>query len=109
LAEDGVNLSDDAQITQGIEALQTSIGWRQFDIIDLSVIRVTRAEPATGQGHRPDTAAVFPRKGLIVAWPTKLALAPALADDVLAIFQGQETATQRPAWSTPGIGQYPWH
>ena len=109
LAEDGVNLSDDAQITQGIEALQTSIGWRQFDIIDLSVIRVTRAEPATGQGHRPDTAAVFPRKGLIVAWPTKLALAPALADDVLSIFQGQETATQRPAWSTPGIGQYPWH
>lgn len=109
LAEDGVHLGDDLQIARGIEALQTSLGWRQFEIADLSVIRVTRAEPATGQGHRPDTAAVFSRKGLIVAWPTKLALAPALADAVLETLQGQDAVTQMPSWEPPHIGQYPWH
>ena len=108
LAEDGLDCSDAEQCQRALEALRQGLGWRSLAIEALSVIRIARAEPATGQGHRPETAGVFHRDGLVVAWPTKLALAPALADAVLAAASGDDRPDSKPTWPTPAIGRYPW-
>ncbi|HAH44268.1 MAG TPA: FAD-dependent oxidoreductase, partial [Planctomycetaceae bacterium] len=43
---------------------------------------VDRAEGATKTGHRPETPQILQAGNLLTAWPTKLALAPQLAEDV---------------------------
>lgn len=109
LAEEGITCDDAEQCQRGLDALRTSLGWRTFAVEKLSVLRIARAEPATGQGHRPETASVFHRDGLVVAWPTKLALAPALADAVLARDSGQDKpVSSMPSWPPSTIGVSPW-
>ncbi|MDE0729278.1 MAG: hypothetical protein OSB82_22915, partial [Alphaproteobacteria bacterium] len=61
------------------------------------------AEPAgaagAGFGRRPGSALALARGPLIVGWPTKLALAPVLADKVLALLA---EAGVRPEIHDPG-------
>ncbi len=84
LAEDGVKRSGEAQTEAArklIERLFPEIDcgklrWRCFDI--------DRAEAVSSGGRRPDSAQIHAEENIIAAWPTKLTLAPALADLVLA-------------------------
>lgn len=46
---------------------------------------VDRAEPATGGGARPNDAWCVVEGNVITAWPTKLALAPRLAEKVMGL------------------------
>jgi len=107
LAEEGVERSDEAQCERARDALKNSLGWQDLDIEHLSVFRIDRAEAATGQGQRPESAAVFARPGLIVGWPTKLALAPALADAILGQLS-TEGIDQPTLWPKAGVGELPW-
>jgi glycerol-3-phosphate dehydrogenase len=50
-----------------------------------STLRIDRAEPATGTLTRPDSGYAQAVGTVIAAWPTKLALAPDLADQILAL------------------------
>ena len=83
LAEAGTSRSDAAQIQAAkcelADLLPTAclnnLRWRCLDI--------NRAEPASSEGRRPDNAWMSAEQDIIVAWPTKLALAPVLADLVV--------------------------
>ena len=72
-------------------------------------VRVDRAEPQTGSGDRPAGAFCEEKGNILVTWPTKLALAPDLADKVL-----EKVAMQQSQSATgidlphPGIGRAPW-
>lgn len=72
--------------------------------------RVDRAEGATDDGRKPE-GPVLRRKGRItLAWPTKLALAPRLADLLLAELPPPSGSAQPdwPDWAAPAIALAPW-
>jgi glycine/D-amino acid oxidase-like deaminating enzyme len=88
LATDGVAMAD-AELREHARAeLAACIPWRSWRDAWFASLRVDRAEPANAGGTRPDeafAAATGPGGTCIVAWPTKLSLAPDLGDRVLAL------------------------
>ena len=80
-----------------------------------SSYRVDRAERRTRAGLRPDDAVVERRHDgrLLVAWPTKWALAPRLAAAVLESLPPEIAATPSPPVVTtplqpPPVADFPW-
>ena len=98
LAEDGVNLDDDNLRHRAVCAVSEALRWLEPTIETTRIFRVNRAEPSTNEGNRPDTAFVTKCNNLIVAWPTKLALAPALADQILPMLEINPSSSRQPQW-----------
>ena len=78
-----------------------------------SSYRVDRAERKTSSGWRPDDAEVFEAApGLLVAWPTKWALAPRLAAavlDLISVPAAKTTPFVAPAdFARPRVASFPW-
>jgi len=110
LAENGVQQSEAELIAAARVELATLLPKLDFSLSRFAGFRVDRAEGATESGHKPD-GPVLQRKGRItLAWPTKLALAPQLADLVLAELPAPSGAAQPdwPDWAAPGIAPPPW-
>ena len=108
LAEDGVTQDDSTVCSNAKRALSEALCWLEPNVESTHVFRVNRAEPSTREGNRPDTAFVCQSNNLIVAWPTKLALAPALADQILPLLGGDAKPATLPQWSKAPAGHYPW-
>jgi hypothetical protein len=80
---------------------------------EIAIYRAVRAEARTAAHRRPSgvhTSRITP--GLLVAWPTKLSMAPVLADEVFDILNidlktpgGYDDV---PSWPTPDLARYPW-
>jgi len=110
LAERGVALSPEAQIRRAKEELGTLLPWLDLNRLRWSTLRIDRAEVATADGTRPDGPFVGTDDDLLVTWPTKLAFAPRVADQVLEALGGPEhggieVATGLPA---PPLATLPW-
>jgi len=82
---------------------------------EMAVYRAVRAEARTAAERRPSGVHVgraAPR--IIVAWPTKLSLAPVLAEEVFAMVSkdlkqpGGYSEDELPSWPTPPVARYPW-
>ena len=108
LAEDGVTQDDNTVCSNAKRAVSEALCWLEPNVESTHVFRVNRAEPRTLEGNRPDTAFVCQSNNLIVAWPTKLALAPALADQILPLLNGDSKPATLPVWSKAPEGHYPW-
>jgi glycerol-3-phosphate dehydrogenase len=71
-----------------IEATQRELGqllpWIDLAQVRWATLRIDRAEPAQSGLVRPDNAFLADSQGLLVGWPTKLALAPDFSDRVIA-------------------------
>ena len=87
IAEDGVERTPEEQIRVARRELAAILPWVNFDNAQWSTLRVNRAEPKQGKLLRPDAAFCQPVANGIVTWPTKLALAPNLADEVGNLLQ----------------------
>jgi glycine/D-amino acid oxidase-like deaminating enzyme len=87
--------------------------------IDLSRAEIAfypavRAEARTADQRRPSgvhAAELAP--GIIAAWPTKLSMAPVLADEVFALAaknleQPSYQGDGGPPWPAPAVARYPW-
>ncbi len=73
------------QLSREAEALLADImPWYRLPELQWTSHTVNRAEPKQSNLSRPDTAFVESRGNVHIAWPTKLALAPDLADRVIA-------------------------
>jgi glycerol-3-phosphate dehydrogenase len=84
LAEaDGVARDGQAQIAAAQKEMSNLLPWVDFSQAHWATLRVDRAEPAQSGLMRPDNAFLAEHKRLLIGWPTKLALAPDLADRVL--------------------------
>ena len=86
LAEYGVNLSEQALVKEAQRELKAWLP--DLDLADASWKgwRVNRAEPLMPSGKRPNSAVVSKEHNLanlLLVWPVKLTLAPALAQQVL--------------------------
>jgi len=119
IAEDGIHM-DEAELFARAAADLSEVlpGWN-FDDVEISCHRVDRAERLTTGFKRPDTFQMVEQKNWIAAWPTKLALAPLMAEhlaELVASRVGTSTAKSDEAkvdqrlanWTRPQVAQPPW-
>ncbi len=86
LAERGAHMDTEELIASARAELAELIPWVGFRGARWATLPVSRAEPLQPNFMRPDNAFVAPAPGLdnlLVAWPTKLTLAPNLANQTL--------------------------
>jgi len=87
LAERGVELSSDEQVRAARRELAHGLPWLDLNGCDFSTFRVDRAEGRTSGGRRPDEPTIVEMDGVVAAWPTKLVLAPVLAERLADLFE----------------------
>ena len=109
-AEQGVGRSRQAQIVAAREELVGLFPWIDFSACEWGTLNIDRAEPKMPDGSRPADVFVDERAGVITAWPTKLALAPRLADEVTRLLSGVRPngSAAVAEWPHPQIALLPW-
>ena len=114
LAEHGIQRDAVAQIAATRQELAALLPWVDWAQVELSSFTIDRAEPHQAQGRRPDHWAVQQHGHCLAVWPTKLALAPALADH-LVLHLSERGVTPRPLedhtladWPCPPLATPPW-
>jgi len=112
VAEDGVDQPPDELLPKARAEVAACIPGLDLSNTVWAAYRVDRAEPANVKGIRPDDAFAQQDGCVVTAWPTKLALAPRLAETVAA--QLAKPTEHAPAlnefkdWPRPGIALPPW-
>lgn len=86
LAEEGVSRTQEEQIAAARQELHALFPWVSFNEADFATLRVDRAEPKQSSGLKPEGVYLKTIQNQSIVWPTKLALAPQLADEVMAHF-----------------------
>ena len=82
IAEDGMARNSEEQIRVAKRELSVLLPWVNLDEADWATLFVNRAEPRQNKLLRPDAAFIHEGGNILVTWPTKLALAPNLTDEV---------------------------
>lgn len=116
LAETGVERTEDEQISAARETIDRLLPQLRPFHAEWATLRIDRAEPLQPGGARPDGAFVEEVGNCLVAWPTKLALAPELARLALGRLHGRlgEGAKASVDWSRladlprPEVARLPW-
>lgn len=111
IAEEGVGKPADTLIEEAKQLLTDILPWVDLPELEWATHPVNRAEPKQSSLSRPDTAFVSTTNNLHVCWPTKLALAPDLADQALAALDkaGLTAAKhENPDYPHPAIAQSLW-
>ena len=114
LAEAGTNLSQEQQIDKARKLVESLFPWCDLSAVKWQSFFINRAEPKQADGSRPDTAFIKSKNNLMVCWPTKLTLAPALANEVLSklklsdIHPSVTNTNSTIDLSFPEIAQPPW-
>lgn len=87
LAEEGANMNADELIRKAEAELQGLIPWINLHGAEWATLRIERAEPQQPGFTRPDNAFVEKIAGTnaLIGWPTKLTLAPNLANQALEL------------------------
>lgn len=114
LAEEGVKRDRSAQIRAARRELQALLPWVDWNPVEFATFTIQRAEAHQYGGGRPATPGVFRDGRAIAAWPTKLAMAPLLAEQVEEMLRAlgirPRLVDLRPltAWPRPEVAIYPW-
>ena len=87
IAEDGMERTPEEQIRMARRELAALLPWVDLDDAQWATLFVNRAEPKQSTLLRPDAAFCHETGNGIVSWPTKLALAPNLSDEVGKILE----------------------
>lgn len=114
LAETGTQLSPAELIAKARLEVATLLPGIDLTATQGAAFAIDRAEPRQSLGRRPDRPVLEAIGTALVAWPTKLAFAPALASQVLAQVHeariapsaGDQAALQD--WPHPGFAAPPW-
>jgi len=110
IAEEGVHLEEEPFIRRGAEELRLVLPGLDMAGVELASYRIDRAEGAS-PGGRPDDVMVARAGNVIVAWPTKLCLAPRLAERVAALLDPPGRGAELPdtkGWPRPEVASPPW-
>ncbi len=119
LAEQGATLSSEELIEAAKTELVDLIPWVDFSAAEWATLPINRAEPLQTNFARPDNAFITAAKGcsnVLVGWPTKLTLAPNLANKALELLAqaGIEPSAKTTHGEltrflpTPPVAQTPW-
>lgn len=105
IAETGVNKSEAQQVEASKSLLAALFPWVDFATATWDCLAIDRAEPAISSNFRPDDAFIAEEDGVIVAWPTKLTLAPSLGDMISKLLANSSvTPTSSDNEAEPLIG-----
>ena len=85
-AEKGARQTEQDCIAETQQALQKSLAWFDCSALRWSSFYINRAEGIQKHGKRPDQPFIQQIDNVTVTWPTKLAFAPMLADELLKRF-----------------------
>ncbi len=109
-AEQGVARSREEQIDAAREELVGLFPWLDFSDCQWDTLNIDRAEVKMADGSRPDNVSVTEEHHVITAWPTKLALAPRLADEVEKLLNEIKPSGSNEAadWPHPDCAPLPW-
>jgi len=115
IAEQGVNQTDEELIKTAQRKLGEMFPWCDLANASWDTLAVDRAEEKQPGGKRPDDVSIAQSNNLMVCWPTKLTLAPNLANQVLARMQdsGLCASTGKPPLPPaflqhPQVATTPW-
>lgn len=114
LAETGVAREPKKQIHAARRELAGLLPWVDLSAARFATFEARRAEARQHDGQRPEGPGVFKMGSLIIAWPTKLALAPMLADEVIAKLEPDHRPPQGAElgaladWPRPEVAPRPW-
>lgn len=113
LAEDGVALSPQALTLRAAQELRAVLPGVAFQQTEWSTYQTDRAEGVTSQGSRPETAQVLCAGNVTTGWPTKLALAPVLANEIASRITAEASAAPFQSegwkhWPRPTVALLPW-
>jgi hypothetical protein len=114
LAEEGIKRDRQEQIRAARRELAALLPWVDWSQTQFATFTVKRAEARQADGTRPVGPGLFRDGRAVAVWPTKLALAPVLAEQVEQVLQ---TLGLRPKpadlrlladWPRPKVATYPW-
>ncbi|MCA9038321.1 MAG: FAD-dependent oxidoreductase, partial [Planctomycetaceae bacterium] len=115
IAELGVDQKRESLLSFAADELRAAIPGIDLTNTEWSSYRIDRAEPVTPDGKRPDHAFYLHEQNIWTAWPTKLALAPQLAEHllkelipILGIPQSLPDNETLSDWFPPKVARYPW-
>lgn len=114
LSEEGVGRDSSTQIEAAREELKALFPWLDFTSAEFATFTIDRAEPQQKSGFKPESSFAKAIKNMIIAWPTKLALAPRLADDILRQLSGMESSPhffdgrELRSWPMPPLAKPIW-
>jgi hypothetical protein len=83
IAVNGVGKSFEQLTAEAEKLLHNIMPWYEHPELEWATHDINRAEPKQSALSRPDTAFVESKDNVHIAWPTKLALAPDLADKII--------------------------
>jgi glycerol-3-phosphate dehydrogenase len=101
LAEQGPRQSEGELIETARNKLTTLFPWCDFSKARWSTLAIDRAEQKQSDGTRPDGISIAESHNLMLCWPTKLTLAPNLANTVLNKMQAANTMAGTSAEPSP--------
>jgi glycerol-3-phosphate dehydrogenase len=111
IAEEGVGKSRNDLIAEAQQLLNNILPWFKLPDLDWATHAVNRAEPKQSSLTRPDNAFIDSQQNIHICWPTKLALAPDLADQVLKAINVDSIEKQtydNPEFPHPEIAKPLW-
>jgi glycerol-3-phosphate dehydrogenase len=114
LAEEGITRHAAQQIQAAREELNELMPWLDFKGAEFASFMVDRAEPLQKNGLKPESSYMKSIENMTIAWPTKLALAPQLAGEIMQHFQNMGLATQLfdtrelRSWPMPPLARPIW-
>ena len=116
VAEDGVSMGRRELVAHAARELAEVLPGLDLVPLQATSYRVDRAEAATQDGRRPANLSLLVDGNTITAWPTKLALAPALAEQVAGALDhlpspavaGVSVDLEAIDWPRPEVAQPPW-
>lgn len=109
IAEQGVSRDGSAQVAAARRELSVVLPGLDLHGAEWATYRVDRAEHRTHDGRRPDGPQWRIEGDFITAWPTKLVLAPRLAEEIANLL-GEPSVRQAelPVWPRPEVALPPW-
>jgi glycerol-3-phosphate dehydrogenase len=111
IAEDGVKMSAAELVKHAAGELEECVAGLSLKGVELSTYRIDRAEAVTGSGQRPDDVHILKERNVLTVFPTKLALAPRLAQRVmeeLNIEHPTSNDEHRSEAEEPPVAKPPW-
>lgn len=109
LSEDGVTMDEPELLAHAKREIEAVIPGVDLSGVAWSTYRVDRAERAMPQGKRPETIQILEDANILTAWPTKLVLAPVLAETLCErIGRCNHDGHPPLEWSRPAVAEPPW-
>ena len=119
VSESSMKLKPDRLIRHAYKELQAVLPDINLNNTEWATYRVDRAEGKTNSGLRPDAPTIDQEGNVITGWPTKLALAPILSQEIMQQIRplcepshhkiSNEHTTALQHWPRPSVALLPWN